>query len=231
METANRLVVIIKDLRKTILISILCLVVCTVFFYLRSDSLLALLQNHLHQKLAFFTVAEPFLAHVKISLAIALFVLMPWFIYIFWRALLKAFTLGRGHLLWFTLFTTFLFYAGTSFCYFITLPYGVEFLLGYQSAQLRALISIDHFVTFVCIFILAFGAIFELPIFMFFGARTGLIPRRSFEKNRRYAVLAISIVAALLTPTPDVVNMLLMGVPLYMLYELGIIVLKVLRIQ
>lgn len=231
METANRLVVIITDLRKTILISLLCLMVCAGFFYLRSDSLLALLQNHLHQKLAFFTVAEPFLAHVKISLAIALFVLMPWFIYIFWRALLKAFTLSRSHLLWFSLFTTFLFYAGAGFCYFITLPYGVEFLLGFQSEQLRAVISINHFVTFVCVFILAFGAIFELPIFMIFGARTGLIPRRSFEKNRRYAVLAISIIAALLTPTPDVVNMLLMGVPLYLLYELGIIVLKFLRIS
>jgi sec-independent protein translocase protein TatC len=65
---------------------------------------------------------------------------------------------------------------------------------------------------------------------MVFAARTALIPRHSFEKNRRYAVLAISIAAALLTPTPDVVNMLLMGVPLYLLYEVGILVMKVLKI-
>ena len=65
---------------------------------------------------------------------------------------------------------------------------------------------------------------------MIFAARAGLIPRSSFENNRRYAILAISIVAALLTPTPDVVNMMLMGAPLYLLYELGIIVLKILKL-
>ena len=64
---------------------------------------------------------------------------------------------------------------------------------------------------------------------MVFAARAGLISRQSFEKNRRYAILIISIVAALLTPTPDVVNMMLMGAPLYLLYELGIITLKLLR--
>jgi len=88
---------------------------------------------------------------------------------------------------------------------------------------------VGKFVTFVAIFLLGFGIIFELPIFMVFAARAGLISRQSFEKNRRYAILIISIVAALLTPTPDVVNMTLMGAPLYLLYELGIIALKILR--
>jgi sec-independent protein translocase protein TatC len=231
MDTPNRLVAIINDLRKTILFFVFALMIFAAGFYLLSDPLLALLQNHLDQKLAFFTVAGPFLAHLKISLAMALLVLMPWFVYIFWRAMLKAFTLSRGHLIWFTICTTLLFYAGTSFCYFVTLPYGVKFLLGFQSEQLRPVISINSFVSFVGVFMLAFGVIFELPIFMVFGAKTGIIPRRSFEKNRRYAILAISIVAALLTPTPDVVNMLLMGVPLYLLYELGIITLKMLRVS
>jgi sec-independent protein translocase protein TatC len=78
--------------------------------------------------------------------------------------------------------------------------------------------------------VLAFGVIFELPILMIFSAKVGILSRQTFEKQRRYAVLVISIIAALLTPTPDIVNMLLMGVPLYILYELGIIVLKVLRL-
>ena len=202
----------------------------TAGFYFLSPFLLNLFQNHLDQKLAFFTVAEPFLAHLKLSFFLALFMLMPLIVYWFWKALAKSFGLGAQTGLWFALATCILFYAGTSFCYFITLPFGVNFLLGFQSEQLQPVISIAKFITFVTIFILAFGIIFELPIFMVFGAKVGIFPRKSFEKNRRYAILAISIVAALLTPTPDVVNMLLMGVPLYLLYEAGIIVLKLLNI-
>ena len=65
---------------------------------------------------------------------------------------------------------------------------------------------------------------------MIFMAKIKILPRAVFEKNRRYAALAISVIAALLTPTPDIFNMLLMGGPLYLLYEVGIIVLKLLRI-
>ena len=136
-----------------------------------------------------------------------------------------------AQLFFFILFTTLLFYAGTLFCYFVTLPFGINFLLGFGSEQLRPVISISRFVNFVTLFVLAFGAIFELPVFMVFLAKVGLCPRSFFEKNRRYALLLIAIVAALLTPTPDIVNMLLMGGPLYLLYESGILILLLMRIK
>ena len=79
--------------------------------------------------------------------------------------------------------------------------------------------------------VLAFGAIFELPVFMVFSARVGAISRRAFEKNRRYAVLAIAILAAMLTPTPDLVNMALMGGPLYLLYESGILLIRLFKLD
>ena len=143
----------------------------------------------------------------------------------------KPFGVTGKKLFWFVLATCFLFYAGTLFCYLVTLPFGVKFLLGFQSENMKAVISIGRFVNFVTIFILAFGVIFELPVFMIFSAQVGLISRATFEKNRRFAVLGIAILAALLTPTPDVVNMALMGCPLYMLYEAGILVIRVLRID
>jgi sec-independent protein translocase protein TatC len=188
------------------------------------------LQNHLQQKLAFFTVAEPFLAHVKLSFFVTIFVLMPGILYCLWMALGKPFKLEESTLAWFVFFTTILFYLGAGFCYFITLPYGVKFLLGFESSQLKPVIAISKFVNFVTIFILAFGVIFELPIFMVFVAKVGICTRQTFEKHRRYAVLIISIMAALLTPTPDIVNMLLMGGPLYLLYEIGILVLKMMKV-
>jgi sec-independent protein translocase protein TatC len=225
----QKLLLIINDARRYILGLLLAILATTLLFYLWAPVILIFFQNHLDQQLAFFTVAEPFLAHVKLALIAAVFTLMPVIACFFWLGLAKPFKLSRTAGFWFIVATCLLFYAGTWFCYSVTLPFGVKFLLEFQSAQLQPIISVGNFVNFVAVFILAFGVVFELPIFMVFAARAGLIPRRAFEKNRRYAVLAISIIAALLTPTPDVVNLLLMGIPLYLLYELGIIVLKLLK--
>ncbi|MEW6594894.1 MAG: twin-arginine translocase subunit TatC [Thermodesulfobacteriota bacterium] len=231
LDTPHQLAAIINGLRRSALRLLGLLLATTAGCFLLAPQLLRIFQRHLRQELAFFTVTEPFLAHVKLALAAAAFLLAPVFIAWFWRALARPFRLPAATVFWFILFTSFLFYSGAGFCYYITLPYGVDFLLGFQSAQLKPLIAIDRFIAFVTLFVLAFGFIFELPIFMVFLARTGLCTRRSFERHRRYAVLVISIVAALLTPTPDVFNMMLMGLPLYLLYEAGIIAIRLLRIS
>jgi sec-independent protein translocase protein TatC len=230
LEINSNLLIFLSELRKSIRLLGAAVIVGTASLYVLSPTVLTGLQNHLEQKLSFFTVAEPFLAHVKLSLFVTLFVLMPGILYCLWMALGKPFKLKQSTLAWFVFFTTILFYTGAGFCYFITLPYGVKFLLGFQSAQLKPVISISRFVNFVTMFILAFGVVFELPIFMVFAAQVGICSRRTFERHRRYAVLIISIMAALLTPTPDIVNMLLMGGPLYLLYEAGILVLKMMRL-
>ncbi len=222
----KRAALFILELRKTILVLGLSIALGTIGFYFLSPQLFLIIQGHLDQKLAFFTVAEPFLAHVKLALCITLFVLMPWIIFTFWRALARPFSLSNKALINFVFFTCCLFYAGAFFCYFVTLPFGVKFLLGFESKELQSIISVGKFVSFVTVFVLAFGLIFELPIFMVFSSKVGLISRQSFAKNRRYALLMISIAAALLTPTPDIINMLLMGGPLYLLYEAGIFILS-----
>ena len=230
MDINSNLVIFLSELRKSVRLLGASVIIGTAGLYILSSTVLTSLQNHLGQKLAFFTVAEPFLAHVKLSFFVALFVLMPGILYCLWMALGKPFKLQESAIAWFVFFTTILFYLGAGFCYFITLPYGVKFLLGFQSTQLKPVISISKFVNFVTIFILAFGIIFELPIFMVFAAKVGICSRQTFVKHRRYAILIISILAALLTPTPDVVNMLLMGGPLYLLYEMGILVLRMMKI-
>jgi sec-independent protein translocase protein TatC len=230
LEINSNLLIFLSELRKSIRLLGAAVIIGTAALYILSSTVLAGLQDHLGQKLAFFTVAEPFLAHVKLSFFVTLFVLMPGILYCLWMALGKPFKLKESTLAWFVFFTTVLFYSGAGFCYFITLPYGVKFLLGFQSTQLKPVISISRFVSFVTMFILAFGVIFELPIFMVFAAKVGICSRSTFERHRRYAVLIISIMAALLTPTPDIVNMLLMGGPLYLLYEAGILVLKMMRL-
>jgi sec-independent protein translocase protein TatC len=203
----------------------------TVTIFFMSTGMITVFQEHLHEKLYFFSVAGPFLAHVKVAFFGAVYLLMPMLMYVLWKAMGKPFGVTGNRLFWFVFATCALFYAGTLFCYLVTLPFGVKFLLGFQSENMKALISIGRFVNFVTIFVIAFGVIFELPVFMIFSAQVGVISRKTFEKNRRFAILGIAILAALLTPTPDVVNMALMGGPLYLLYEAGILVIRMLQID
>jgi len=231
MAFHSSFIIFLSELRKSIRALAISLFLCTGVIFLLSPQLLHFVQNHLAEKLYFFSVSGPFLAHVKLSLFVAVYTLMPWMMTVLWRAIGKPFGVLGSELFFFIFFTCFLFYAGTFFCYYITLPLGIQFLLGFSSEELKPVISVGRFVNFTTIFILAFGMIFELPIFMVFLAKVGVFTRRFFEKNRRYALLLIAILAALLTPTPDVVNMLLMGGPLYLLYEAGIVILMVLRIK
>lgn len=231
MEVNNNLVIFIKEVRKSIRVLALTIGAATAVIFFLAPRLLMVVQDHLADKLYFFSVAGPFLAHVKLALFCSLYVLMPWLMTVLWRSMGKPFGVTGRQLYIFVFFTVVLFYSGTLFCYFITLPFGIKFLLGFSSEELQPVISIGRFVNFTTVFILAFGIIFELPIFMVFLARVGVFSRSFYERNRRYALLLIAIIAALLTPTPDIVNMSLMGGPLYVLYEAGIVILMVMRIK
>lgn len=224
-------VIFLLELRGAVKMLGIAFAAMTLLFFFLSSQLLAVFQGHLGGNLYFFSVAGPFLAHVKMAFFGALYVLMPLCMHVLWKAVGKPFGVTGHKLFWFVLATCFLFYGGTVFCYMVTLPYGIQFLLSFQSQNLQAVISINQFVSFVTLFVLAFGVIFELPVFMVFSAQVGVITRKTYEKNRRYAILVIAILAAVLTPTPDVFNMALMGVPLYVLYESGILLIRLLRLD
>ncbi len=194
----------------------------TVAFYALSPRILAHVEEHLGQRLAFFGVLEPFLALVKVALVCAFLVLAPVLFWVIWLALAKAFGFRRWIGLLFILLGLGLFYGGVSFCYFVTLPYGIKFLLSFQRPDIVPTISVGHFVNFVGMFLLAFGLIFELPLVMVILTQIGILNPYQVARFRRHAILIISILAAVLTPTPDVFNMALMGIPLYLLFETGL---------
>jgi len=226
LEHSKQIVTFLLELRRAAKGLLIAILVFAVAIFFLSSGLLNFFQEHLKEKLYFFSVAGPFLSHVKISLFASLYLLMPWIMHVIWKAMGQPFGMSNTRRFWFVFSTCALFYCGTIFCYMITLPYGIKFLLGFQSEHLKPIISITKFVNFITIFILAFGVIFELPVFMVFSAGIG-VSRDVYIKNRRFAILGIAILSALLTPTPDVVNMALMGVPLLLLYELGILVIKI----
>lgn len=225
----TKILTFISELRKSLLHLGIALVAGTAALYFLSPFILHHMQDHLHQNLAFFRVAEPFIAHIKLAFLSAVFLLIPWLATVSLRAATTPFGLSRRNRLLFTVFACVLFYTGTLFCYFVTMPFGVRFLLSYQSKELQPVISIGRFVNFVTGFLLGFGVIFELPLIMVLVAKAGICPRSFFERNRRYAILLAFIIGAILTP-PDAMTQCLMAVPLCLLYELGIVLLRVMKI-
>lgn len=196
----------------------------TMLLFLVAPDILALLQNYLNQKLVFFGVVEPMTGLLKISSMCAVMIMAPWISWLTAQGLKTVFGLSRRFVLGFATAGLVLFYSGALFCFFITLPFGMNFLLGYQSEEIKPVIALSRFVSFTGFFLLGFGLVFELPLFMTVMCRLRICSYRTFIRYRRYAVLVIAILAAMLTPTPDVVNMSLMGIPLYLLYEVGIVV-------
>ena len=221
---AQKIVVFLAYCRRFILEIAIMFVVLTVVIFWFAPDILALLQNYLDQKLVFFGVVEPMTGLLKIAAVCALLIMAPWVSWRLAQGLNVVFGLSRRFILGFAMSGILLFYAGALFCFFVTLPFGMKFLLGYQSEEIKPVISLARFVNFTGFFILGFGLVFELPLFMIVLCRLGICSYRAFARYRRYAILIIAILAAMLTPTPDVVSMSLMGIPLYLLYEIGIVV-------
>ncbi len=115
-----------------------------------------------------------------------------------------------------------LFLFGGTFAFFVVLPMSLQFFLGYAAEGIRPLITLDKYVAYVVNVVLAFAVAFELPVLLFMLARLGVVQRAWLIEKRKFAVVAVLIVAAVLTP-PDVVSQLMLAVPLVLLYELGIV--------
>jgi sec-independent protein translocase protein TatC len=101
------------------------------------------------------------------------------------------------------------------------------FLLTYKTESITPMLSVGNYVDFCLKFILAFGAIFELPIVIIFLTRMGFVTPKTLAKHRKYAIILAFVAAAFLTPTPDAFNQTLMAVPIIILYELGVLVSRI----
>jgi sec-independent protein translocase protein TatC len=115
----------------------------------------------------------------------------------------------------------FLFLMGISFGYYVMLPYILNFLIGFQG-PFRPLITINEYLDFILIVLLGLGLIFELPVLIFFLALFNIVTPKFLWKNLRYAILVIAVIAAIVTPTPDAMTMLVFMAPMIALYFVGI---------
>lgn len=178
--------------------------------------------------LIFLAPAEAFWMHMKISLIAAFIASLPVIFLQLWKFISPGLLhKEKKYVVPFVFVTTVFFLVGAAYCFFLVLPFAMGFLLTYKTASMTPMLSVGSYVDFCLKFILAFGAIFELPIAIIFFTRMGLVTPKTLAKHRKYAILLAFIVAAILTPTPDIFNQTLMAVPMIVLYEVGILVSRI----
>ncbi|MGB4848416.1 MAG: twin-arginine translocase subunit TatC [Saprospiraceae bacterium] len=171
-------------------------------------------------------IQEQFMTHIKVSLWLGFIVSFPYIFYEFWKFIKpglykKEIKAARGMVF----ICSFLFLFGVAFGYFLISPIAVTFLASYSvSPDVINTTTLDSFVDNMTMFTLPMGLIFELPVVIYFLAKIGIVSSNMLAQYRRHAIVIITIVAAVITPTTDIFTMTMVGVPLYALYEVSIIV-------
>ncbi|MEK6546336.1 MAG: twin-arginine translocase subunit TatC [Nitrospinota bacterium] len=179
-------------------------------------------------KLAYFSPQEPFLTILKISFLTGLFFSFPSIFYKVWSFISGKYGFKKGLTsLAVVGGAVILFLSGAALCYWAVLPFGIKFLIGYGTEDMIPYISIGKYVNFCGGMILAFGLSFELPLVMLILSKVGIVTSTILITYRKYAILLITIISAIITPTPDAYSMMLMTVPLVILYEVSILLVKI----
>ena len=177
--------------------------------------------------LAQITPMEQFnVIYLKLPLLVSIFVASPWILYQVWAFISPG--LYKREKKWatpFILCTAGLFITGGCFAYFVAFRYGLEFLLGIgRDVNVTPVVSINEYFDLFVNVTLGVGLVFEMPVLIFFLTLLRLASPRFLIKHSRYAILAITVIAAVVTPTPDIFNMMLFAVPMVMLFFVGVFV-------
>jgi sec-independent protein translocase protein TatC len=169
------------------------------------------------------SLPEGFFTYMKVALVAGVFLAAPYIFYQIWKFVAPGLyeeerkwliPIGGASGLFFT--------SGAAFGYYIVFPWAFEFFMTYADEFITPMPSLNDYLSLSLTLLFAFGIIFELPLFIFFLARLGIVNSTQLRKVRRWAILASFIVAAIVTPTPDAIGQCLMAGPLIVLYEVGI---------
>lgn len=202
--------------------------------YFIADSILGILRKPLfevlpedQQKLYFTSLFENFMTHLKIAGYASLFVLSPFYFYQIWAFIAPGLYPKERKLVFpFVTAATVFFIGGASFAYFVLFPVGFKYFVTYGGPSDVPLLTIDSYYGTCLKLLLLFGLAFELPVLLCLLGFLGVVDAPMLMRHRRNAILGISVAAALFAP-PDAVSMLILGVPLVLLYEGAIWVIKV----
>jgi sec-independent protein translocase protein TatC len=217
----------LEELRRVLVVSGITLGVTTgiVYGFFRQE-LMAWVTSPLekyHVPLVYIGVGEAFLTQIKLCLAAGFVLALPVILWQVWGFIVPALkpeerrTIGAV-----VFFSVLLFLAGVLFAYFAVFRFVVRFLITIAGPGLTPMFSIGHYISFLVSFLLPFGLSFELPLVMYLLSLWGILGEDWLVRNRRYAIVIVFILAAALTPGPDVISQLCMAGPLLILYEVSV---------
>lgn len=228
----------LEELRWRLIKSIVAIVGSAIVIYFFSETVLSILVTPYNdaakylgkdptQGLIFLTPTGGFMIRIKLSVFVGIMVALPIIVYQIWQFVVPGLLrTERKYLPTVIFFSTFCFAIGAFFCYFIVLKFGLRFLLGFETQDLIATIAVNEYLQFITQLIFVFGLIFEMPVLAFFLTRIGLLTPDFLRHYRRHGIVIIVILSAILTP-PDIFTQILLAGPLFLLYEISILISKV----
>ncbi len=175
-------------------------------------------------KLYYTGLTDKFMVYLKVCILSSVLLTSPYHLYEVWRFVSPALHRNeKRFLVPFLIFGTASFWLGLTFAYYVVIPYGYEFLIQFGSSSEQAIITLTEYFSLTLKLMLALGIVFELPVALMLLGKFGIVDAKMLTANRRYALVASSVVAAVATPSPDAITMILVMIPLYLLYEAGIV--------
>jgi sec-independent protein translocase protein TatC len=215
------------ELRKRVIYVLVAVLITSGAAYHFIDEILAFITTAGKvENLVFINPTEAFFVIVKLSILVGIIGAMPFIQYHVWKyvgvALKKQ---ERKYLIFFGPVSLILFLIGAGFAFRTVLPMAMRFLLSFARDNIESMITLNNYVSFLIKMVSAFGLMFELPLVVLFLSKIGIVTPEALKKGRKYAVVVIFLVAAVLTP-PDVISQIMLAVPILLLYEISIWICK-----
>jgi sec-independent protein translocase protein TatC len=217
----------LEELRKRITYAVLAVLGALVIGLFFANTVLDKIREQAQTPAGMQTLSptEPFIVWMKVALYIAIAIAMPVLIYQLMAFVSPGLTRRERRTVYIAIPFVFLsFVAGVTFAFFVLLPRALDFLSGFQDDVFAWNPSAESVIQFYLTLMLGVGLMFELPIVMFALAKVGAMTAKRYGAVRKYALLLVMVAAAIITPTPDPFNMMLVAVPMYALYEIGVLI-------
>jgi sec-independent protein translocase protein TatC len=223
----------LEELKKRLVRSLIAIGIGFVVCYYFKDPLFKIITKPLLEVMPkdsymiFTSLPEAFFTYMKVAFFASLFLTAPFTLYQIWKFISPGlYPREKKYVVPFVLTSSLLFIGGILFAYFLALPPAFGFFVEFATDTLRPMFTMREYLSFALKLLLAFGVSFQLPVFIFFMTKLGIVNSRILAKQRRYAILIIFIAAAILTPSPDAFTQIIMAIPLMILYEISVFIAK-----
>ena len=223
----------LKELRDRLVVSLAGLAVAFIITYSFKEKIFHFLMQPFIKVMPagssfiFTSITEAFITYFKVSLVAALFLAAPVILYEVWMFVAPGlYEKEKKYIAPFIIFGSFFFIGGALFCYYVTMPVVYHFFVSYAGTMIIPMPSLKEYMNLTLKMLIIFGLIFQMPLIAFYLAKAGIINYRGLAKKRRYAILGIAVLSAIITP-PEVSSQLLMALPMYGLFELSVVIARV----